>query len=988
MTDEDFVGTPCGESLCRRTSVCWRGTEIACTPRTPPAAVDMTCDGIDDDCDGATDEDTTCACIDDIDCDDGIDCTLDACIRGEGRCEHTPDPMMCSDGDVCSGEEVCDVVLGCIAGTPIDCSDGIGCTDDLCNPLSGECSWSPNHTRCTGTEICDPPRSSNATGCAPAPTCVTDTDCDDGDLCNGVETCGTLRLCQPGTPVDCDDHVACTADACNPLDGSCSHTPPDVDADTYADAACGGTDCDDRDALVHPGAVDACNGEDDNCDTVVDGGSVCAAMPHADTATCVAGQCAPNCNPNWGDCDGILSNGCDTLLTTLTNCGACAVPCDLARASESCSTGVCRISSCDTPWGDCNSTDADGCEASLTTLVNCGSCGVPCSPANATGATCITGACAFSGCLGGWGNCNGNGADGCERSLTTLTDCGSCGVTCDLANASESCTTGTCALVACNPNWGNCDGSVSNGCETSLTSLSNCGTCGTTCDLANASESCATGSCVLGSCSTNWGNCNGVASDGCEASLTSLTNCGVCGTPCSPANATGPTCSGGSCSFASCNSGYGNCDGNAPNGCEASLRTLTDCGSCGVPCDLANATESCSTGSCTLTSCSSGYGNCDGSSANGCEVALTTLTNCGACGTPCAPANATGPSCSTGSCTYASCNSGYGNCDGSIPNGCETSLRTLIDCGTCGTVCDLANATESCTTGACALSGCNTGFGNCNGLTPDGCEVALNTLTNCGACGTTCAPANATGPSCSTGSCTYASCNSGYGNCDGVTPNGCETSLRTLTNCGTCGTACALNNASESCASGSCVITACDAGWADVDGIASNGCECAVENPEVGGTCGTATSLGTLTDNSGTVGSVTGKVQSSSDVDCYTFSAVDAADNWTCDSYNVDIRFTSNPSSQFQFVVYRGASACGTAQCGGTPIITVGDNFSWRTDYYDGVTGECPCTTAGNYYGYGYCSDNSAIYTFCVSRRGGYPTTCDAYTVEYSNGHY
>jgi hypothetical protein len=40
----------------------------------------------------------------------------------------------------------------------------------------------------------------------------------------------------------------------------------DVDGDGYTDSACGGTDCDDADASVYPGAVELCNAADDDCD--------------------------------------------------------------------------------------------------------------------------------------------------------------------------------------------------------------------------------------------------------------------------------------------------------------------------------------------------------------------------------------------------------------------------------------------------------------------------------------------------------------------------------------------------------------------------------------------------------------------------------------------------------------------------------------------------------------------------------------------------
>ena len=64
-TDEDFASTSltCGVGACQRTgsTVCGHGSVIhACYPGRP-AADDDTCDGIDDDCDGVADEDCECA---------------------------------------------------------------------------------------------------------------------------------------------------------------------------------------------------------------------------------------------------------------------------------------------------------------------------------------------------------------------------------------------------------------------------------------------------------------------------------------------------------------------------------------------------------------------------------------------------------------------------------------------------------------------------------------------------------------------------------------------------------------------------------------------------------------------------------------------------------------------------------------------------------------------------------------------------------------
>src|SRR6185295_5478105 len=123
----------------------------------------------------------------------------------------------------------------------------------------------------------------------------------------------------------------------------------------------------------------------------------------------------------------------------------------------------------------------------------------------------------------------------------------------------------------------------------------------------------------------------------------------------------------------------------------------------------------CGSGSCAIASCNAGFGNCDGNDANGCEVALTSLTNCGTCGSACSRANAT-PTCATGSCAISSCSAGFGNCDAMDPNGCEVALTSLTNCGTCGTACTRANATATCATGSCAIGSCNATFGNCDGI--------------------------------------------------------------------------------------------------------------------------------------------------------------------------------------------------------------------------------------------------------------------------------
>ncbi len=847
-------------------------------------------------CTGAVDQPPpSCpvTCTADSECVEGAHCEVGVCApdRGPGGACSRPgectDGLFCVDGRCCNRAcegtcEACD--LPATAGT---CTlvPAMGDPDGECPSLScsgyfagfdalGRCYRHADVPEaiaaCSGAGAC----LGAATLCPSQPAGTVQIDCD--DACQ-VPTSGTCTGTTAGACTDLDsptDTVSCGVGACRRTVQRCT----------------GGrsTTC-----TAGTPVVEACNGVDDDCDGNVDEGAASTLCPpgaNVATTACSMGACAiVSCNPLYGDCDSSVATGCERSLATLTSCGACGALCNLPHATETCSGGVCEIASCDSGWADCDGSDANGCETSTTTLTDCGGCGTACNLANATescgtgscrivsctegfgdcdslhvtgcerslrtltdcgscgticdvpGAseTCATGTCVASSCDFGFADCDGDPVNGCERPTTTLTDCGSCGTACDLSNASESCSTGECRLVACAAGYENCDSNPANGCETNTRTLANCGGCSLVCDLANASESCATGACALGTCNMGYGNCDGMTDNGCETSLTTLTHCGGCGVACDLARAT-ESCATGTCSITACDAGYGNCDGTTSNGCETPLTTLTDCGACGSSCNLANATESCATGTCAITMCSPLFANCDGTASNGCERPTNTLTDCGGCGTVCDLAHAS-ESCSTGTCSLGTCDPGWGNCDGAGANGCERPLTTLTDCGSCGVACNLANASESCATGSCLLDTCDALYANCDGSNGNGCERPINTLTDCGGCGVVCDVPNAA-ESCSTGTCTMGACEAGYANCDGLASNGCERSIRTLSDCGGCGVTCDLPNAGESCSTGTCTLVTCNAGFANCDGTTSNGCETPTTTLTNCGGCGVSCS--------------------------------------------------------------------------------------------------------------------------------------------------
>ena len=184
--------------LCAPGEFCVPGQSSTGCTTAQPCTLDSECDD-GNPCNGAETCSVVCQAGPPPDCDDGVACTIDGCNQLTGSCTHAVSHAACDDGLVCNGSETCDLTAGCQAGTAIDCDDGVACTWDTCAEPSGACTHGPLHWMC-----------------------------DDAVLCNGSEVC-TLTGCAAGAPYVCPpDGVACTKDLCDTALDACTYVPDDT----------------------------------------------------------------------------------------------------------------------------------------------------------------------------------------------------------------------------------------------------------------------------------------------------------------------------------------------------------------------------------------------------------------------------------------------------------------------------------------------------------------------------------------------------------------------------------------------------------------------------------------------------------------------------------------------------------------------------------------------------------------------------------------
>lgn len=587
----------------------------------------------------------------------------------------------CDDGTFCNGREEC---------RPSDASaDALGCVDD------------PDGAPCLASQTCDEDADACRTDCArtgdadgdgvTSIDCGTGTDCDDSnrriypgapEVCDDIDqdcdptTLGTRDIdgdgaisaacCNP----DASGSVRCGADcadtnravgpamteACDAYDNDCDGMSDegatiagflDADGDQHGDPrtmadGCPGfarfsllsDDCDDANPARHGGQIEVCNMQDDDCDSAVDeqtasvawyvdndgdgfgapAGSAMSCIPIAgrsllstdcdDTDAAIHPGLIEACNATDDNCDGRLDyriarndfEDDDADRTADAHCGMGAADCDdgdpavfpdaLEReegadndcdgdVDEGCSGAPYYIDADDDGYG-VESGVMNACAPIAGRVTRAGDC---------NDANPLIHPRAREACDGIDDDCNGVVDD-----FATLV--------CADGSTLASCVSGGCAIEECEQNKGNCNALASDGCERDLTSdLANCGACGRSCTSTGAHRLalCDLGHCSSG-CEAGFGDCNGVTTDGCEVDVRNdSANCGACGRSCVVRTGTSGRCEMGACAF-TCLAGHADCDRNLANGCEvATDRDAMNCGACGNAC---GASEMCIGASC------------------------------------------------------------------------------------------------------------------------------------------------------------------------------------------------------------------------------------------------------------------------------------------------------------------------------------------------------------------------------------------------------
>lgn len=292
-----------------------------------------TCDGLDNDCNGMTDDGVLTTYYLDADGDTygQTSMTMTGCATPSGYASMSGD---CDDtsaavhpgatetcnlvDDDCSGVADDGISCACTDGTMQPCGSDVGaCMLGMQSCVGGRWGTCSGDTG-PSTELCN-----NA-----------DDDCDtlidDGAAASCATRANTTPSCSSG---------ACRYTCMSPFQTCDSADPGD------------GTGCESN-SLTD---VNHCGG----C-------TACATPTNVTARACASGACAiVTCNSRFADCDGAFSNGCERPIDTVADCGSCGNTCPARPGSmPACSGAACSFT-CNSGFSDCDGNAVNGCETAL-----------------------------------------------------------------------------------------------------------------------------------------------------------------------------------------------------------------------------------------------------------------------------------------------------------------------------------------------------------------------------------------------------------------------------------------------------------------------------------------------------------------------------------------------------------------------------------------------------------------------------------------------